>query len=98
MRDNIFWITVLSVRLEQLVKFARNLILRSLQGMDGLGVEGENLRNGEDDSYIFGLGIWVDGRPFAEMRKMGDNRFSKQVRCATPPGDKTSRNRTWKVG
>lgn len=48
-------------------------------------MEGENLRNGEDDSYIFGSGIWVDGRPFAEMRKMGDIRFSKQVRCATPP-------------
>lgn len=66
--------------------------------MDGLGVEGENLRNGEDDSCIFGLGIWVDGRPFAEMRKMGDTRFSKQVRCATPPGEKTSRKRTRKVG
>ena len=61
----------------------------------GLSMEGEYVWDGEDDSYISDLCVWLDGGPLAEMREMGEILdLVNNSDVLFSPSVKTSRNRS----
>ena len=61
----------------------------------GLSVEEEYVWDGEHNSYISGLCVWLDGRPLAEMKEMGEILdLVNNSDVLFSPSVKTSRNRS----